>query len=133
MRGVFLEFSVCGNPAKSENGKGHFAGAARKKCLLTTRQSPAGKWQPPAGCVVFSALSMYSLILSEQIKQVMCHQREIADQRQHHGSGNAATLYLQHHDEHTIFRFNNILCCIHSCDADFKTLGETVFILTAAL
>ena len=61
-------------------------------------------------CMVLSALSMYGLVLSDQIEQDLCQQREIAQQR--------ASIMVLHMRPHFIYNTMTSIYCLYSQDPE---------------
>ena len=74
-------------------------------------------------CVVLSALSMYSLILSDQVEQDLCRQREIANQR-------ASIMVLQMRP-HFIYNTMTSIYCL--CDQNPKLARQVIMDFTTYL
>ena len=74
-------------------------------------------------CVVLSALSMYSLILSDQVEQYLSRQREIANQR-------ASIMVLQMRP-HFIYNTMTSIYCL--CDQDPKLARQVIMNFTTYL
>jgi hypothetical protein len=81
-------------------------------------------------CVVVSALSMYGLILSDQIEQDLRHQREIALQQQEIANQNASIMVLQMRPHFICNTMTSIYCL---CNQDPKTARQVIMDFTTYL
>ena len=74
-------------------------------------------------CMVLSALSMYGLVLSDQIEQDLCQQREIAQQR--------ASIMVQQMRPHFIYNTMTSIYCL--CSQDPEKAQQVVMDFTTYL
>ena len=81
-------------------------------------------------CIVLSSLSMYSLVLSDQIEQDLCRQREIARHQRKIADQRASIMVLQMRP-HFIYNTMTSIYCL--CDQDPKLARQVIMDFTAYL